>query len=114
MKILVYIRRCIFLLSFLLGNIFVSYAQDADGGMNTIRLVPAPAATEVSQTVAYDKTKMLEREITVGAEGFQLPGILTLPKSATEPGANKVPCAILVHGSDPNDRDETTRCVLSN
>lgn len=194
MKVLIYIRGCIFLLSFLLGNIFVSYAQDtdfareqriyewfvagqgdsihaalnkeaqgklspaifndifrqteqtfgklkskeewktetvqgitlyysdleferfrlrlllafdADGGMNTIRLVPAPAATTVSQAVAYDKTKMLEREVTVGAEGFQLPGILTLPKSATESGTKKVPCVILVHGSGPNDRDET-------
>lgn len=51
---------------------------DADGGMNTIRLMPVPAAS-TAQPVAYNKEKMLERDITVGADGFKLPGTLTLP-----------------------------------
>ena len=50
---------------------------------------------------------MSERDITVGAEGFQLPGTLTVPKFATVAEARKVPCIILVHGSGPHDRDET-------
>ena len=74
---------------------------DADGGMNTIRLMPVPAAS-TAQPVAYNKEKMLERDITVGAEGFKLPGTLTLPV-----GKKKVPVVILVHGSGPQDRDET-------
>lgn len=74
---------------------------DADGGMNTIRLMPVPAAS-TAQPVTYDKEKMLERDITVGAEGFKLPGTLTLPV-----GKQKVPVVILVHGSGPQDRDET-------
>lgn len=49
----------------------------------------------------------MERDVTVGADGFQLPGTLTLPKCAAVAGARKVPCVILVHGSGPNDRDET-------
>lgn len=74
---------------------------DADGGMNTIRLMPVPAAS-TAQPVAYNKEKMLERDITVGADGFKLPGTLTLPV-----GKKKVPVVILVHGSGPQDRDET-------
>lgn len=51
--------------------------------------------------------KWVERDITVGADGFRLPGTLTLPECAAVAGARKVPCVILVHGSGPNDRDET-------
>ncbi|WP_300694852.1 alpha/beta fold hydrolase [uncultured Bacteroides sp.] len=74
---------------------------DADGKMNTIRLVPVPA-TSTAQPLAYDKEKMLERSVTVGAAGFRLPGTLTLPA-----GEGKHPLVILVHGSGPQDRDET-------
>ncbi|WP_300910565.1 alpha/beta fold hydrolase [uncultured Bacteroides sp.] len=74
---------------------------DADGKMNTIRLVPVPA-TSTAQPLAYDKEKMLERSVMVGAAGFRLPGTLTLP--ACE---GKHPLVILVHGSGPQDRDET-------
>lgn len=74
---------------------------DADGKMNTIRLVPVPA-TSTAQPLAYDKEKMLERSVTVGAAGFRLPGTLTLPI-----GERKHPLVILVHGSGPQDRDET-------
>lgn len=79
---------------------------DVDGRLNTIRMVPVPAAS-AAPAVTYDKTKMTEREITVGAEGYKLPGTLTLPKWAVDSGTRKVPCVILVHGSGPNDRDET-------
>ena len=74
---------------------------DADGEMNTIRLMPVPAAS-TAKPVVYNKEKMLERDITVGADGFKLPGTITLPV-----GKKKVPVVILVHGSGPQDRDET-------
>ena len=51
---------------------------------------------------AYNKEKMQERDITVGADDFKLPGTLTLPV-----GKKKAPVVILVHGSGPQDRDET-------
>jgi len=43
-----------------------------------------------------------EREITVGADPWKLPGTLTLP-----PGSGPFPAVILVHGSGPSDRDGT-------
>uniref|UniRef100_Q01ZM5 Serine aminopeptidase S33 domain-containing protein n=1 Tax=Solibacter usitatus (strain Ellin6076) TaxID=234267 RepID=Q01ZM5_SOLUE len=43
-----------------------------------------------------------EREVTVGEGEWKLPGTLTLPN-----GAGPFPAAVLVHGSGPNDRDET-------
>lgn len=82
-------------------------AFDGEGKVNSLTVTPAPAAT-TAQPVAYDKEKMEEREVTVETDGFQLPGTLTLPKKAVADGANrKVPCVVLVHGSGPNDRDET-------
>ncbi len=43
-----------------------------------------------------------EREVTVGEGEWKLPGTLTLPK-----GEGPFPAAVLVHGSGPQDRDET-------
>lgn len=78
-------------------------AFDADGRMNTIRLIPAPVQAD-SPTAVLDSTKAVERDIIVETDAFRLPGTLTLPR--IEKG-RKVPCVILVHGSGPNDRDET-------
>ena len=43
----------------------------------------------------------MEENIQVGE--LNLPGLLTLPSEAADP----LPAAVLVHGSGPNDRDET-------
>lgn len=49
-----------------------------------------------------DTAKFEESEVTFGAEPWMLPGTLTLPK-----GPGPFPAIVLVHGSGPNDRDET-------
>jgi dienelactone hydrolase len=52
---------------------------------------------------AYAKTESFhEREVTVGAAPWQLPGTLTLPN-----GPGPFPAVVLVHGSGANDRDES-------
>ena len=47
-------------------------------------------------------TTFKERDVTVGEGEWKLPGTLTVPV-----GAGPFPAAVLVHGSGPNDRDET-------
>lgn len=75
---------------------------DDDGSLNTIRLMPAPApAAEVPS--AYNSTRVEERALAVETDGFRLPAVLALPKGRPA----RVPCVVLVHGSGPNDRDET-------
>jgi fermentation-respiration switch protein FrsA (DUF1100 family) len=49
-----------------------------------------------------DQSKFTEKEVTVGSGQWQLPGTLTLPA-----GKGPFPGVVLVHGSGPEDRDET-------
>jgi dienelactone hydrolase len=49
-----------------------------------------------------DEQSFIEVEVTVGSGEWALPGTLTLPK-----GDGPFPAVVLVHGSGPNDRDET-------
>ncbi len=44
----------------------------------------------------------IETDVTVGSAPWALPGTLTVPN-----GAGPFPAVVLVHGSGPNDRDET-------
>jgi hypothetical protein len=47
-------------------------------------------------------TAFEERAVSFGTEKLPLPGILTMPK-----GEGPFPAVVLVHGSGPNDRDES-------
>ncbi|HKE60194.1 MAG TPA: alpha/beta fold hydrolase [Pyrinomonadaceae bacterium] len=52
---------------------------------------------------AYVKTASFsEKEVSVGSGEWALPGTLTMPV-----GAGPFPAVVLVHGSGPNDRDES-------
>ncbi len=53
-----------------------------------------------------DSNSYRERQVTVGADGWPLPGTLTVPR---QEGPH--PAVVLVHGSGPNDRDETVGAV---
>ncbi len=67
-----------------------------------------PAQVGGSSTVPYDPPSYVQRnafeeqEVTVGSGEWALPGTLTLPV-----GSGPFPAVVLVHGSGPNDRDET-------
>jgi uncharacterized protein len=64
--------------------------------------VMQPGAIEWTRP-AYSKPETFtEREITVGDAEWKLPGTLSVPA-----GAGPFPAVVLVHGSGPNDRDET-------
>ncbi|MFO7979969.1 MAG: DUF3887 domain-containing protein [Candidatus Aminicenantes bacterium] len=49
-----------------------------------------------------DTDSFTEKEFEFGTEGWKLPGVLSIPK-----GEGPFPAVVLVHGSGPNDRDES-------
>jgi len=81
---------------------------DADGKIGGLHLVPATSGPATPTPIAYvtpsyvDPNSFTETDVTVGAGEWALPGTLTIPK-----GNGPFPAVVLVHGSGPNDRDET-------
>ncbi len=62
-----------------------------------------PAAPPPYDPPAYvDTAAFHEVDVTVGAAPWELPGVLSVPE-----GDGPFPVVVLVHGSGPNDRDET-------
>ncbi|MBN1233123.1 MAG: DUF3887 domain-containing protein [Candidatus Coatesbacteria bacterium] len=69
--------------------------------------LPGQAANIDYKNPSYVKIEnIVEKDVTVGKGEWELKGKLTLPKDA-----KSVPAVVLVHGSGPNDMDET---ILSN
>lgn len=75
-------------------------AFDPDGKLNTIRLMPKSPALSSTAVPLPDKVK--ETEITVKTGEYALPGLFCYPE-----GISHFPIVVLLHGSGPNDRDET-------
>ncbi len=76
---------------------------DAEGRVRGLFLRPQEAPGARWQRPPYSNPEaFLEREVTVGDGEWKLPGTLTLPK-----GAGPWPGLVLVHGSGPQDRDQT-------
>lgn len=72
-------------------------------GFFVIPGTPGQAAPPAAPPPPYaDTAKFREVEITVGEGRWRLPGTLSLPASGAP-----VAAVVLVHGSGPNDRDET-------
>jgi dienelactone hydrolase len=63
---------------------------------------PKPPTTPYVRPAYSQAGAFTEREVTVGADEWKLAGTLLLPVSA-----KPAPAVVLVHGSGPNDRDET-------
>ena len=78
-------------------------AFDAGGRIAGLFVKPAPRASS-EPPAAFDSRKMEERDTVVACGKFRLPATLTLPRL---PEGKRVPCVVLVHGSGPQDRDET-------
>jgi len=77
-------------------TIFVNDAGKVGGLFQ--RPVPPPSAPPPYA----DPATFTEREVTVGSGEWALPGTLSIPN-----GPGPFPAVVLVHGSGPNDRDES-------
>jgi dienelactone hydrolase len=66
------------------------------------QFVVQPGAVEWTHPAYSNPDSFTERAVTVGDGDWKLPGTLTVPK-----GSGPFPAVVLVHGSGPNDRDET-------
>jgi len=75
---------------------------DEDGKIAGLWFKPEETEFDYNTPEYVDTLSFFENEITFGAEGWELPGILTMPEDVDKP-----PVVILVHGSGPMDRDET-------
>jgi hypothetical protein len=77
---------------------------DAKGRVAGLFFVPSHPAANTSGPPPYARTNAFrEKAFTVGRGEWRLPGTLTLPTT----GGGPWPAVVLIHGSGPNDRDET-------
>jgi dienelactone hydrolase len=73
------------------------------GQVSGLYMKPGQAPASDWHPPAYSKPDSFgERPMTVGTGDWKLPGTLTVPRSQTP-----LPGVILIHGSGPEDRDET-------
>jgi dienelactone hydrolase len=84
------------------ASLDVKWVFDGRGRITGLWFLPATSGAGW-QPPPYAKPEAFhEREVTVGSGALALPGTLTVPS-----GKGPFPAALLVHGSGPNDRDET-------
>lgn len=67
-----------------------------------LQFLPPPSKLSYKIPVYAKQDSIIEKDINISSGEYQLPGTLTLPNVG-----NHFPIVILVHGSGPNDRDES-------
>lgn len=75
---------------------------DKDGKVAGLFFLPATELVKYTAPNYVDSSRFREEEVEVSAGQFPLPGTLSMPV-----GDGPFPAVVLVHGSGPNDQDET-------
>jgi len=80
----------------------VKVVYDAEGKVTGLWFAPSESAAKCKPPPYADQDSFEEKEIRFGSWLWALPGTLAIPR-----GDGPFPAVVLVHGSGPNDRDET-------
>lgn len=83
------------------GNLDAKVVYDTERKISGLWFSPTTPPESPPPPYA-DPKSFTEKEVTVGSGWWAVPGTLTLPV-----GEGPFPAVVLVHGSGPNDRDET-------
>ena len=75
---------------------------DGQRRISGLFFVPSKPKVNYRPPVYADPKAFRESDVTLGHDPWKLPGTLSVPL-----GAGPFPAVLLVHGSGPNDRDET-------
>ena len=84
------------------GKMEVTIVFDAAGQIAGMQMRPATPPVQYAPPAYAVANAYTEREVTVGTGEWALPGTFSRPV-----GTGPFPAIVLVHGSGPNDRDET-------
>jgi dienelactone hydrolase len=84
------------------ANLHVYVIFDQNGQIAGLNTQLAPTTDQYKPPAYVHTAEFKETEVTVGSGEWALPGTLTLPI-----GKGPFPGVVLVHGSGPQDRDET-------
>lgn len=88
------------------SKVDIKVVLNARGEVSGLFFLPGTDEPEVTGPPPYARTDAFrEQEFTVGTGEWRLPGTLTVPVRSGTSGAS--PAVVLVHGSGPNDRDQT-------
>ena len=88
---------------FVRATIDIQFAFDSAGRVSGLVFRPSVRTAAAYTLPSYaTPSSFVEKETTVGPSEWALPATLTVPA-----GAGPWPAVVLVHGSGPNDKDET-------
>ena len=84
------------------GPLDVKVVLDNENRVAGLFFLPSGPQAKPKEPAYADKSRFTEEETVVVTGDYRLPATLTLPQGTAAP-----PVLVLVHGSGPNDRDET-------
>jgi dienelactone hydrolase len=85
-----------------LASVDIKVVYDGERRIAGLWFVPTAASVDSGPPPYAERSAFDETEVTVGSGEWKLPGTLSIPT-----GEGPYPALVLVHGSGPNDRDET-------